>query len=212
MTQKDTAVTLRAKSAPRDGLRARRRDEGRTAIIEAARLRYRDGAAIDLATLATEQGVSRASAYRWIGGNDQLLAAVLRARSRELWEAHVTDHGDKTGADRVVAVISDFLHHVDESKRFRVILEADPGRAMSIVASGAHPNQQVVIGLVQDLIQDEVDLGNLSIGCEVHTLAYAIVRIFEAFLYGDVVAGEHQDLDRAVEIIDILVRSRPTKM
>ena len=193
-----------------DGLRSRRRDEGRNALLEAARQRYRDGASLDLATLAAEQGVSRATAYRWIGGNDQLLAAVLRARSRELWDVHVTDHGDKAGADRVVAVISDFLHHVDESKRFRVILEADPARAMSIVASGAHPNQQVVIGLVQDLIQEEADLGNLSLGWEAHTLAYAIVRIFEAFLYGDIVAGEHQDLDRAVEIIDILVRSTPT--
>lgn len=193
-----------------EGLRARRREEGRNNLLEAARQRYRDGEAIDLATLAAEQGVSRATAYRWIGGNDQLLAAVLRARARELWAAHVTERSEETGAERVVAVISDFLHHVDESKRFRVILEADPARAMSIVASGAHPNQQVVIGLVQDLIQEEVDRGHLSIGWEPHTLAYAIVRIFEAFLYGDIVAGEHQDLDRAVEIIDILVRSTPT--
>jgi len=197
-------------SARGDGVRARRRDEGRRALLEAAGQRYRDGDPIDLATLAAEQGVSRASAYRWIGGNDQLLAAVLRARARELWAAHVAEHADETGPDRVVAVISDFLHHVDESKRFRVILEADPARAMSIVASGAHPNQQVVIGLVQDLIQEEVERGNLRIGWEPHTLAYAIVRIFEAFLYGDIVAGEHQDLDRAVEIIDILVRSTPT--
>jgi AcrR family transcriptional regulator len=197
-------------TAQRDGQRARRRDEGRIKLIEAARQRYREGAPIDLATLATEQGISRATAYRWIGGNDQLLAAVLRARARELWASYVAEHAEGTGADRVVAVISDFLHHVDESKRFRVILEADPARAMSIVASGAHPNQQVVIGLVQDLIQEEVDRGHLSIGWEPHTLAYAIVRIFEAFLYGDIVAGEHQDLDRAVEIIDILVRSRPT--
>jgi AcrR family transcriptional regulator len=197
-------------TAQRDGQRARRRDEGRIKLIEAARQRYREGAPIDLATLAAEQGISRATAYRWIGGNDQLLAAVLRARARELWASYVAEHAEGIGADRVVAVISDFLHHVDESKRFRVILEADPARAMSIVASGAHPNQQVVIGLVQDLIQEEVDRGHLSIGWEPHTLAYAIVRIFEAFLYGDIVAGEHQDLDRAVEIIDILVRSRPT--
>jgi AcrR family transcriptional regulator len=193
-------------TAERDGRRSRRRDEG----VDAARQRYREGAPIDLATLAAEQGISRATAYRWIGGNDHLLAAVLRARARELWASHVAEHAEETGAERVVAVISDFLHHVDESKRFRVILEADPARAMSIVASGAHPNQQVVIGLVQELIQEEVDRGHLSIGWEPHTLAYAIVRIFEAFLYGDIVAGEHQDLDRAVEIIDILVRSTPT--
>ena len=99
---------------------------------------------------------------------------------------------------------------IHEAFQFRTILEADPARAMSIVASGAHPNQQVVIGLVQELVEDEVTRGHLHIGWEPHTLAYAIVRIFEAFLYGDIVAGEHQDLDRAVEIIDILVRSTPT--
>ncbi len=194
-----------------DGARARKREEGRAALLDAARDRYLDGGPVDLATLAAELGVSRATAYRWVGDNDQLLAEVLRARARVLWSEILERHRDEAGAERVAAVIDDFLHHVDESKRFRSILEADPQRAMSIVASGAHPNQQLVIGLVQDLIQHEVDRGELRIGWETHTLAYAIVRIFEAFLYGDIVAGEHQDLDRAVEIIDILVRSRPVR-
>jgi AcrR family transcriptional regulator len=192
-----------------DTQRARQREEGRAALLEAARRRYLDGQPIDIPTLAAEQGISRATAYRWIGGNDDLLAAVLYKRTDDLWARYLDKHRDKTGAARIVEVISDFLHHVDDSKRFHTILETDPQRAMSIVASSAHPNQQLMITLVENLLRHEADNEYLQIDWNPHTLAYTIVRIFEAFLYADIVAGEHQDLDRAIEIIDILVRSTP---
>lgn len=37
-------------------------------------------------------------------------------------------------------------------------------------------------------------------------MAYAIVRIGESFLYADTIAGEKPDLDKAVEIVKLMLR------
>jgi hypothetical protein len=37
-------------------------------------------------------------------------------------------------------------------------------------------------------------------------MAYALVRIVESFLYADAIAGEKLDLDKAVEILKLVLR------
>src|SRR5262249_34917876 len=39
-----------------------------------------------------------------------------------------------------------------------------------------------------------------------HTMAYALVRIVESFLYAEAIAGEEPDLEKAVEILRLLLR------
>jgi hypothetical protein len=41
---------------------------------------------------------------------------------------------------------------------------------------------------------------------DAHTLAYAVVRLVESFLYADLVAGEEPDLAKAVEVLRLLLR------
>jgi hypothetical protein len=48
--------------------------------------------------------------------------------------------------------------------------------------------------------------GALRLPVDAHTMAYALVRICESFLYADVIAGEKPDLDKAVEILTLMLR------
>ena len=48
--------------------------------------------------------------------------------------------------------------------------------------------------------------GALRLPVDAHTMAYALVRIGESFLYADVIAGEKPDLDKAVEILKLMLR------
>ena len=48
--------------------------------------------------------------------------------------------------------------------------------------------------------------GNLRLGIDRATLAYAIVRIGESFLYADVIADNDPDVDQAVAVIGRLLR------
>lgn len=185
--------------------RSRRREEGRTRLIEAARERYLAGERIEISTLASDHGISRASAYRWLGDNDRLLGEVLVWRSQQNFEEQRRKHARKRGRSKVVAIIADFMRHAAESEHFNTQLRADPPRVLRILTSGAFETQGVVVALFEGLLQEEADAGRLELPVEAHTLAYALVRLMEAFLYGDIVAGEEFDHDRAVAVMALLL-------
>ncbi len=48
--------------------------------------------------------------------------------------------------------------------------------------------------------------GALTLPVDVHTMAYALVRIAEWFLYADAIAGERPDLEKAEEILRLVLR------
>lgn len=180
------------------------RSEGRERIFDAAVKRYVSGESIDLSTLAAESGVSRASAYRWFGDNDRLLAEVLLHRADANFERASERHASKQGRERVIATLSDFLHHASESEGTRVLLDRNPQRAMSIIASRAYPNQRAVIENVEGLLEEEVKRG-MQLPVDVRSLAYIIVRVIESFIYADVIAEEEPNPERAVDMIRLLV-------
>lgn len=164
-----------------------RRSKGRDRIFESAVKRYVDGASIDLSTLAAENGVSRASAYRWFGDNDRLLAEVLLQRADANFERASKLHASKRGRERVIATLSDFLHHASESEGTR-----------------AYPNQRAVIENVEGLLEEEAKRG-MQLPADIRSLAYIIVRVIESFIYADVIAEEEPNPERAVDMIRLLV-------
>ncbi len=66
--------------------------------------------------------------------------------------------------------------------------------------------QRQTIALHQQLLEEEVRGGNLRLAVDAHTMAYALVRIVETFIYADVIAGENPDIDKAVEILKLMLR------
>lgn len=184
--------------------RARRRDEGRELLYLAAERRYVEGSPFDIASLAADNGISRATAYRWVGDNDRLLAEILRRRMRTAFREIESRHSARIGRDRVLAVIGDLLSGLATS-HFQAYLANDPIRLLGIVTSGKYPNQRDLVLLVQGLLEEEATRGHLRLSLDAHTLAYAIVRLAEAFVYSDIVAGERPDLDKALVIIGLLL-------
>ena len=58
----------------------------------------------------------------------------------------------------------------------------------------------------QELLEEEVRRGALRLPVDAHTMAYALVRVVESFLYADAVAGEKLDLEKAVDILKLMLR------
>jgi AcrR family transcriptional regulator len=185
--------------------RSSKRDEFRAQMLRAAQERYLRGERIEIATLAAEHGVSRASAYRWLGDNDQLLCDVLMERTRRNFEDRRSENYDKHGREYVLAVLDGFLRHAAESEHLHALLRAEPQRVLRIVASPAFPIQRRVVGLIQALLVEAEATGDLTLAVDPHTTAYAIVRLLEGFLYADVVAGEDVRIDQASALFELLV-------
>jgi hypothetical protein len=65
------------------------------------------------------------------------------------------------------------------------------------------------VARIAGLIEDEVRRGTYEPPVETSTLGYAIVRLAEAFLFNDAVAGMRGDVDRLREIEAALLGVSP---
>ena len=86
------------------------------------------------------------------------------------------------------------------SPALRQFVEQERDAALRIITAGAGAVQQHLIGRVTALIQDEVRAGTYEPPVEPATLAYAIVRLAEAFLFNDAAAGMRGDVDRLRDV------------
>ncbi len=82
----------------------------------------------------------------------------------------------------------------------RRFFEAERDAAIRIITSGAGTLQPRIVASIQSVIDDEARAGRYDPPVESSTLAYAIVRLAEAFLFNDAAAGMRGDVDRLREV------------
>jgi AcrR family transcriptional regulator len=174
-------------------------------LLALARRRFLACQHISIEELAAELGVSRATAYRWVGNAEQLAGLVVAGIVDDTF-ARTLREGRGQGEERIVDVTARGLRYVATSEPYRAFLARDPQKALRIVASKEGPVQVRTIAHHEALLREEIERGNLTLPVDPHTMAYALVRIAESFLYADIIAGEEIDLDKAMEIIKLMLR------
>lgn len=174
-------------------------------LLALARQRFVRGDPIDIPGLADELGVSRATAYRWAGNNEQLIGEIIASLVDDTFTRVLTEARGK-GATRVLDVSARGMRYIAGFAALRRFLESDPEKGLRVIASKDGPVQRRTIANQQALLDEEVRKGTLRLPVDSHTMAYAIVRIVESFLYADLIAGEEPDLKKANEILRLLLR------
>jgi AcrR family transcriptional regulator len=166
---------------------------------------YVSGQRLDMQSLAQRAGVGRATLYRRAGNREQLLDEVLWWRARRLLVRQVRATAALAGAARIVAVIGGVLAAVERDKPLRAFVESDPEAAMRILTGTRSTAAKGMTGALQNLIDLERGRGAFEAELDTRTLAYAIMRICEGFLYADVIADRPPDTGRAVMVIEALL-------
>jgi AcrR family transcriptional regulator len=166
---------------------------------------YVSGQRLDMQSLARRAGVGRATLYRRAGNREQLLDEVIWWRARRLLVNQVQATAALAGVARIAAVIGRVLRAVERDKPLRAFLESDPEAAMRILTGTRSTAARGMAGALENLIDLERDRGTFGADLETPTLAYAIVRICEGFLYADVIADRPPDTGRAVMVIEALL-------
>ena len=174
-------------------------------LLDLARKRFLRGDRLEIQSLAEELNVSRATAYRW-AGNVDLLTGRLIAQIVEATFRRCLREAKGKGWDRIVDVNARGLRFIASSRPYQQFLARDPETALRIVATKEGPVQATTVRLQQGLIEEEAKRGNIRLRVDAHTLAYAVVRLSESFLYADLVAGEEPDVNNAVEVLRLLLR------
>jgi AcrR family transcriptional regulator len=164
------------------------------------------GQRLDMRSLARRVGVARATLYRRAGNREQLLDQVLWWRARLLLADQVRASGHLTGTDRLTAVIDGVLRAIGADRPVRMLLESDPETALRVLTGSRSAVHQGMVAALENLIDLERGRGAFDAGLETPTLAFAIVRVADGFLYSDVIADRAPGIRRAVIVIEALLR------
>ena len=163
------------------------------------------GQRLDMRSLARRVGVARATLYRRAGNREQLLDELLWWRARRLLADQLRDTASRAGTERLAAVIGGVLRAIARDRPLRTFLESDPETALRLLTGSGSTVHRGMAAALERLIDAERGRGGFQASLDTPTLAYAIVRISESFLYADVVADRAPDVDRAETVIEALL-------
>jgi AcrR family transcriptional regulator len=187
--------------------RGRRAAASREEVLAAATYRYLRGLRVDVQAIASELGLGRTTIYRWFGSRDALIGEVLvRAADPLLDEARANARG--RGARRLLDMFDSINRALVSAPALRQFLEQERQIALRILTSGAGLVQPHMVARIAGFVEEEVRAGNFDPVVEADTLAYAVVRLAEAFLYNDAGAGIRGDVEKLREVEALLLGLR----
>jgi hypothetical protein len=125
---------------------------------------------------------------------------------RRLLDDQVRTSAHLSGAERLAAVIGGVLQAIGADRPVRMFLESDPETALRLLTGPRSTVHRGMAEALENLIDLERGRGAFDSRLDTPTLAFAIVRVSEGFLYSDVIADRTPDIGRAVTVIDALIR------
>jgi len=176
------------------------------AAFHAARRIYLKGQRLDMQALASELGVSRATLYRWTGPREELLSDILWSLSDQIFEQAKADHPEHTGAGRLLGIFRQHVGAVVEARPLQTFLQQETGVALRILTSREGGVQSRTVARLEELYREEQAAGAWKPKADVASLAYAVVRVTEGFIYNDAIVAVEPQVDRAAEIVSLLLQ------
>lgn len=182
-----------------------RRGPGRPAtasredVLALARAQFVSGQRVDLTVIANRLGVGRATIYRWFGSRELLLGEII-ASELELLVARHRSQVRQRGPGGLLEVFDRVNRSLSRSVALRTLLEQERDSALRLLTSSGGSVQPRSVACIERLIEAEVDAGAYEPPTDAGALAYAIVRLAEAFLYNDVAFGIRGDWQRLHQV------------
>lgn len=164
---------------------------------------YLRGRRIDFSALATELGVGRTTVHRWFGTRDDLIADVLGATAVALLE-DVAERTEGEGPRALLDTFDRFNRELMEVPALLTFLDKEKD-GVSYIVRGDRGPQPMLVEAIAGMIQDEVDRGHYEPPVDADTMAYAIVRLAQSFLYADSATGVRGDMDQLRRIEAVLL-------
>jgi AcrR family transcriptional regulator len=169
-----------------------------------ARQLLREGTRLDMASLATDIGVSRATLYRWSGDRERLLADVVWTELSEMID-HFDRSASGTGVARMTDAVGDFLDTLGTSPALQAFLvnEGDSGlRMVTALDGGVRPR---LLAKIEGIITREAKAGYRPPAAPI-LLADGILSLAERWLYHHGDPALNPDPATARRMIGLLLR------
>jgi AcrR family transcriptional regulator len=167
-------------------------------VVRLARAQYLHGQRVDLTVIARRLGLGRATIYRWFGSREALLGEILSSELERLVAAE-RRRVRRRGAAGLLEVLDRINRVLAGSDALRALLEQERDAALRMLTSSGGPVQPRAVAIVRALIEGEMGRDYVP-PADPSALAYAIVRLAEAFLYNDVAIGIRGDWRRLRQV------------
>jgi AcrR family transcriptional regulator len=177
-------------------------------VLDAAMHRYLRGQRVDVQAIAAELGLGRTTIYRWFGSREELIGEVLFRAAEPLIDAARAQARGR-GGHALLDTFDRLNRSLDAAPALRQFVEQERDAALRIITSSAGVVQPRMVARIAGLIEDEVRAGNYDPPVEPATLGYAIVRLAEAFLFNDAVAGMRSEVDRLRDVEAAILGVKP---
>jgi AcrR family transcriptional regulator len=180
----------------------------REEALALAREHFLAGERVDVRGIALELGLARATMHRWFGTRESLIGEVLATLAEERLVA-IRLRTPGSGAQALLDSFDRFNRELAAAEGLRALLAQEQERALRVLTSSGGIVQPRVVAAVQGLISAEIAAGDFSPILAPESLAYAIVRLAESFLYNDAIIGIRGDTDRLREVQAVLLGVSP---
>jgi AcrR family transcriptional regulator len=181
------------------GKRGRPASASAADVIRVVRAQYLAGQRVDVTVVARELGLGRATIYRWFHSREALISEAVYAEF-ELLLARKRARVPGAGAAWLVGVLDGINRALSRSSALRHLLEQERQVGLRLLTSSGGTVQPRVVASFRALIDEQVDQGSYRPPASPETLAYALVRLMEAFLYNDAAIGIRGDHERLREV------------
>jgi AcrR family transcriptional regulator len=168
-------------------------------VLQEARAHYVAGRRVDVTIVARNLGLGRATIYRWFGSRDRLLGEVI-ANELETLIARRRREVRQRGVRGLLEIFDRVNRSLARSAALRRFVEQERAAALRLLTSSTGEVQCRGVRCITDLIEAEAAAGRYEPSADPGTLAYAIVRLAEAFLYNDAAFGIRGDHERLREV------------
>jgi AcrR family transcriptional regulator len=168
-------------------------------VLRAVAEQYIKGQRVDVTVVARRLGVGRATIYRWFGSREALVGEVVAIELERLM-ASKRQLVTRRGAIGLIEVLDRTNRSLAKSTALRRLLEQEPSVAMRLLTASDGVVQPRAVACVEGMIRSEALAGTFNPPAEPGALAYAIVRLAEAFLYNDAAIGIRGDHPRLRDV------------
>jgi AcrR family transcriptional regulator len=168
------------------------------------------GRRIELRTLAARLGLSRTTLYRWFGSREELIGTVL-AEGAEAIIRSARRRSRGVGGKALLTTFDAINREIAANTPLHTYLEQEGQSALRVLTRSDGIVQPRVVAAIRCLIEDEVEAGRFEPPTSPPTLAYAVVRLGEAFLYRDHPVALSGDVERLREVEGALLGVAPPR-
>jgi diguanylate cyclase (GGDEF)-like protein len=174
--------------------------------FELARSTFVKGEALDMQALAERLGVSEERLHDWCGDRESLLGEINAGLALDLLAHAKAEHSHERGTARVLAVYDQFACAAANFRPLQMLLQAEQQTALRVMTSRTGHVHPAMVNAIHELLEDEYERGAMATPkSELRNLAYAIVRMAEAFLYNDAVLATEPQIHRSTRIVERLM-------